>query len=287
MSRIVVIGGTGQIGSRVVNRLTASGHDAIAASPSTGVDAASGSGLNAVMQGADVVIDASKPRVPRLGVPHPYYTASTSNLISAERRAGVRHHIFLAAVGTGRPGQSVPVYRAKAEAEKRLIASGIPFTLLHATQFMEFAQAIADQGTRIGRARLPHALVQPIAADDVAAEVARAADEVPIDGIVEIAGPERMWLIDFIRRVLTATNDPRPIEEHNGAMYFGGRISETSLVPGPRAFISPTTLDAWLANHSTRTHLTGTVRALMRRSTRSGRHAAISGSRGAPKTLAA
>ncbi|GAA3921455.1 SDR family oxidoreductase [Microbacterium invictum] len=248
MSRIIVIGGTGMVGRRIVTRLTRAGHDAIAAAPSTGVDAVSGRGLAETLHGADVVVDVSKPRTYEPAAVRSHFTTVTTNLLAAGRAAGVGHHVMLAAVGTDRH-PAIPYYQAKAAAERLIARGGVPFTLVHATQFMEFAPAIADDATHGDRIRLPHTLVQPIAADDIAAAVARVADQPALDGVIEFAGPDRLPLVDFVRAVLEPRHDPRRIDQSDDGLYFGAHIDVTELLPGPCAFIAPTRFDHWLHAH--------------------------------------
>jgi uncharacterized protein YbjT (DUF2867 family) len=245
VARIVVVGGTGRIGSLLVEGLIADGHEAVAASPRTGLDAAAGAGVEEAVTGSDVVIDVSKPRTYDPDAVWEYFTSATANLTAAARAAGVGHYVLLAAVGTERP-DDIPFYRAKAAAEELIASSGVPFTLAHATQFFEFAPGIADSAT-VGRVvRLPPAAVQPVAAADVAQELRYSIGRGPVDAITEIAGPDRLGLADFVRRVLVSRRDARDVVEDASARYFGGHIDAAALLPGPEARIAPTTLGAWL-----------------------------------------
>ncbi|KGM32768.1 SDR family oxidoreductase [Inquilinus limosus] len=246
--KIVVIGGSGLIGSRVVALLRASGHDVLAASPSTGVNTLTGEGLAQALAGAEVVVDvANSPSFEPKAVLAFFETAG-HNLLSAERKAGIRHHVALSIVGTDRMPDN-GYFQAKVAQETLIKASGVPYTIVRATQFMEFLGAIADSGVVDGTVRLPGGLFQPIAAEDVAAMVAEAAAAPPYGGSFDIAGPDRAPFDRIIARYLKAMGDPRPVVRDDAARYFGGTVAETSLVPLGEARIGRITLDAWLRDH--------------------------------------
>jgi uncharacterized protein YbjT (DUF2867 family) len=243
--KIVVIGGTGLIGSKLVKELAQSGHDAVAAAPNTGVNAVTGEGLEAALAGAQVVVDvANSPSFEDRAVLD-FFTASSRNLLAAGRRAGVRHHVGLSVVGTERL-QDSGYFRAKLAQEKLIAEGGIPYTIVHATQFFEFMGGIAHSGTEGGSIRLPNALMQPIASGDVAAALAGVALGPPANGIVEIAGPERVRMADAVQRYLAMIQDARPVVADDGARYFGVRLDDRSLVPAPDARLGATRFESWL-----------------------------------------
>jgi uncharacterized protein YbjT (DUF2867 family) len=244
MAKIVVIGGTGLIGSKVVRMLTEHGHTAIAASPATGVDTVTGEGVADVVQGADAVVDVSNSPSFAPDDVLEFFRTSTNSLLEAERAAGVGHHVALTIVGTNRP-QEIPYFAAKAAQEQLIRSSGIPYSLVHATQFFEFLGSIADISTDGDTVRLPGGLVQPMAAEDVATAVARTAAGSPV-GDIEIAGPEAFGLDEFVRRGLTFREDPRTVVRDDDAPYYGGRIAERTLVPVDGAQIFTTRLEDWL-----------------------------------------
>ncbi|WLW50606.1 SDR family oxidoreductase [Streptomyces sp. YU58] len=244
--KVVVIGGTGLIGSKVVARLGEHGHEAVAAAPNTGVNTLTGEGLADVLKGASVVVDVSNsPSFDDEAVME-FFRTSTTNLLKAEAEAGVRHHVALSVVGTDRL-QGSGYFRAKQAQEELIKASGTPYTIVHATQFFEFAKGLADGVTDGDTVRLPAGRIQPIVSDDVAAAVGRASVGTPVDGVVEVAGPEAFELEEFIRRGLAAENDPRKIVTDPNATYWGARLQETTLLPGPDAHIAETTFGDWLA----------------------------------------
>ncbi len=244
MAKIVVIGGTGLIGSKVVAKLTADGHEAVAAAPNTGVNALTGEGLAEALSGADMVVDVSNSPSFAPDDVLAFFTTSTRNLLEAEAAAGVRTHVALTIVGTNRP-QSIPYFAAKAAQERLIRESGIAHTLVHATQFFEFVGSIADISTENGTVTLPGALIQPIAAEDVATAVARAAAGEAL-GDVEIAGPEAFGMDEFVRRALAFRRDPRTVVRDDSAPYYGAQIEERTLIPVEGARIFETTLEEWL-----------------------------------------
>lgn len=244
MSRIVVIGGTGLIGSKVVSKLTAHGHDAVPASPKSGVDTITGAGLAEVLEGADTVLDVSNSRSFADDDVMRFFTTATTNIVAAAKAAGVGHYVALSVVGSDRLPDS-GYMRAKLAQEKIIRESGIPYSVVHATQFFEFAASIADGATVDGTVRLPHALMQPIAAEDVATAVARTTAGSPV-GAVEVGGPEKFGLDEFVRTVLTFRGDPRPVVADPDATYFGQHMSDDMLVAGDDATISETRLEEWL-----------------------------------------
>jgi uncharacterized protein YbjT (DUF2867 family) len=243
--KIVVIGGTGLIGSKTVAILRQSGHEVVAASPKSGVNSITGEGLKEAMAGAQVVIDlANSPSFEDKAVLE-FFETSCRNLLAAEAAAGVRHHVALSIVGTDRTPDN-GYFRAKVAQEKLIETSGIPYTIVRATQFLEFLGAIAASATDGKIVRLSPGLFQPIAADDVAAAVADAALAAPRNGIVEIAGPEPAPFDEIIARYLKAIGDPREVVRDTEARYFGGRVEERSLVPLGEARLGRIGLDQWL-----------------------------------------
>jgi uncharacterized protein YbjT (DUF2867 family) len=243
--KIVVIGGTGLIGSRLVSRLAADGHDAVPASPSLGVDTITGEGLAEALNGASVVVDVSNSPSFEYAAVLEFFETSTRNLQAAEEATGVGHHVALSVVGTALLTSS-GYFRAKAAQEAQITASPIPYTIVHATQFFEFVKSIADAATDGDIIRLAPVLFQPIAGDDVAASVARLATGAPANGIVEIAGPERSHLDAFVRHFLDVRNDPREVLADPQARYFGAELGERTLVPGNDAILGETRFDDWL-----------------------------------------
>ena len=242
--KIVVIGGTGLIGSKTVAILRQGGHDVVAASPNTGVNTITGEGLKEAMAGAQVVIDlANSPSFEDKAVLE-FFKTSERNLLPAETAAGVRHHVALSIVGTDRSDNGY--FRAKVAQEKLIENSGIPYTIIRSTQFLEFLGAIAASSADGNTVRLSPGLFQPIAADDVAPIVAEVALAAPRNGIVEIAGPERAPFNELVARYLKAVGDPRQVVRDPEARYFGGRVEERSLVPLGEARLGHIGLDEWL-----------------------------------------
>jgi uncharacterized protein YbjT (DUF2867 family) len=246
--KIVVIGGTGLIGSKLVSQLREHGHEAIPASPNSGVNTLTGEGLADVLVGAAVVVDVSNsPSFEEAAAMH-FFTTATANLLAAEAAAGVRHHVALSVVGTDQLAASGAGYfRAKAAQEQLIQASSIPYSIVHATQFFEFVKSIADTGTDGNTVRLAPVLIQPMAADDVAKAVGRVAIGAPINGIVDVAGPEVFRLDDLIRQGLRARNDPRTVIADPQAGYFGFEVSERTLVPEGDARLGAIRFEDWLA----------------------------------------
>jgi uncharacterized protein YbjT (DUF2867 family) len=249
--KIVVIGGTGLIGSKTVAILRQGGHEVVAASPNTGVNCITGEGLKEAMAGTQVVIDlANSPSWEDKAVLE-FFETSGRNLFAAEAAAGVRHHVAVSIVGTDRMPDN-GYFRAKVAQEKLIEKSGIPYTIIRATQFMEFLGGIAASGADGSTVRLSPGLFQPIAADDVAAITADVALAAPRGGIVEIAGPERAPLSEIIARYLKALGDPRAVVSDPEARYFGGRVEERSLVPLGEARLGRIGLDEWVRRSQAR-----------------------------------
>src|SRR3974390_1003201 len=242
--KILVIGGTGLIGSKVVGKLKQKGHEAVAASPNTGVNTITGEGLKEAMAGAQVVIDlANSPSFEDRAVLE-FFETSERNLLPAEAAAGVRHHVALSIVGDDRSDNGY--FRAKVAQEKLIKSSGIPYTIIRSTQFLEFLRAIANSNADGNTVRIPPGLFQPIAADDVAAIVADVALAAPRNGIVEIAGPERAPFSEIVARYLKAVGDPRKVVGDPEARYWGGRVEKYSLVPLGEARLGRIGFDEWL-----------------------------------------
>jgi uncharacterized protein YbjT (DUF2867 family) len=242
--KIVVIGGSGLIGSKLVAKLERHGEQAVAASPNSGVDTLTGEGLSEVLEGAQVVVDVSNsPKWDDDAVMH-FFETSSRNLLAAEEAAGVRHHVALSVVGTERLQES-GYFRAKMAQEELIQASSIPYSIVHATQFFEFIENIAGDATEGNVVRLPPALIQPMAADDVASAVCRVAVGPPLGGIVEIAGPDQFRLDELVRGQLKAHDDPREVIADPHARYFGITPGERTLLPGADARIAETRLDEW------------------------------------------
>ncbi|ANZ41834.1 NmrA family transcriptional regulator [Lentzea guizhouensis] len=244
--RIVVIGGTGLIGSQVVKRLGEHGHEAVAASPGSGVNTVTGEGVQEVVQGADVLVDVSNsPSFADEDVMN-FFTTATTNLTEAAKEAGVGHYVALSIVGTDELPDS-GYLRAKVAQEKLITESGLTCSIIRATQFFEFAGAIANSATVDGVVRLPHGGVQPIAAADVAAVVARTAATEPVNGVLEIGGPEELTMDGWIRTVLTQRGDERRVVHDPAAQYFGTVLTGRQLVPNAGAQLQPTSLRQWFA----------------------------------------
>jgi len=244
--KIVVIGGTGLIGTKVVAHLREQGHQVIAASPNTGINTITGEGLAEAMKNTDVVVDlANSPSWEDQAVLN-FFETSGRNILAAGINAGVKHHVALSIVGVDQM-QNVGYMRAKKAQEDLIKRSGIPYTIVHSTQFLEFLGGLASQATDGNVVRISALQFQPIASDDVAAFVAEAALAAPINGIMEIAGPERLTLPDFISRYLHDTNDPRKVEPNHNNQYYGGTIPVAALVPAGKAKLGAINYEKWLA----------------------------------------
>ncbi len=247
--KIAVIGGSGLIGKKLVNNLRQHGHEVMAASPSSGVNTLTGEGLAEALAGAQVVVDvANSPSFEDTAVLE-FFETSGRNLLAAEAVAGVKHHVALSVVGTDRLPES-GYFRAKLAQENLIKASKIPYTILRATQFFEFVSGIAQSATDGNTVRLPPALMQPVAADDVAAALAAVAVEKPSNGTVELAGPESIRMDELVRRFLSANRDARKVTTDTHATYFGTEVTDKCLTPsapGKNLRIGPTRFDGWLS----------------------------------------
>ena len=243
--KIVVIGGSGLIGSKLVEKLREHGHDPLPASPNTGVDTVTGEGLADALAGAEVVVDVSNAPDWDDDAVMKFFQTSTGNLLAAEAAAGVKHHVALSVVGTDRLTES-GYFRAKLAQETLIRDSTIPYSIVHATQFFEFLTRIADSATDGNIVTLPPALIQPMAADDVASAVGRVAVGPPKNGIVEVGGPDTFRLDDLVRALLTARDDPREVVTDEHARFFGIAPGERTLLPEDDAEIAETNLDSWL-----------------------------------------
>ena len=246
--KVVVVGGTGRLGSQVVAELRRREHDAVAAAPSTGFDAISGSGVDEGLAGAEVVVDVSNAPSFEADAVLEFFRASTGTLLAAERRAATRHHVLLSIVGADRAPDS-GYLRAKVAQERLVTDGGVPYTILRATQFFEFLGAIADSSTVDGVVRLTSATLQPIAVADLAVAVADVVEAPPVNGVIEVAGPEAIGLDELARRVLARAGDARPVVTDDSVAYFGAVIDDATLTPGTEARIAPTRLDDWLARN--------------------------------------
>jgi uncharacterized protein YbjT (DUF2867 family) len=244
--KIVIIGGSGLIGSKVVTKLREQGNEAVPASPNTGVNTLTGEGLAEVLKGADVVVDVSNSPSFEDAAVLDFFTRSTTNLLAAESAAGVRHHVALSVVGTDRLAES-GYMRAKIAQEKLIAESSIPYSIVHATQFFEFLKGITDAASADDTVRLASVLIQPMAAEDVATEVTKVAVGEPLNGIVEIGGPEQFRLDEIVRRYLAAREDPRSVIADPTARYYGAQLSERTLVPDTNATIGETRYEDWLS----------------------------------------
>lgn len=242
--RIVVIGGTGLIGSKLVTMLGEHGHEAVAASPNTGVNTLTGEGLADVLGGASVVIDVSNSPSFEASAVLEFFETSTGNLLAAEAAAGVGHHVALSVVGSERLPES-GYFRAKITQEKLIEGSSIPYSIVHATQFFEFVRSIADEATDGSTVRMAPVLFQPIAGDEVAQAVGRISVGSPLNGRVEVAGPEQSRMDEFFRQALAAWNDPREVATDPHARYFGAELGERTLVPGDDALLGKIRYGDW------------------------------------------
>jgi uncharacterized protein YbjT (DUF2867 family)/nitrite reductase/ring-hydroxylating ferredoxin subunit len=243
--KILVVGGSGLVGSRLVTMLTRDGHDVVAASRRSGVDAVTGEGLAEALRGASVVVDVSNSPSFEDAAVMKFFKTSTHNLLTGEVAAGVRHHVALSVVGTGRLLQS-GYLRAKFAQEKLIKDASVPYSIVQATQFFEFLGIIADAATHGNAVRVPPVVIQPIAADDVARAIATIVTGTPLNGTVEIGGPEPFYLDGLIQRVIGARDDPREVIADPHARYFGTELNERSLVPGDEAELGEIRFDDWL-----------------------------------------
>jgi len=244
--KIVVIGGTGLIGSKLVKKLREHGHEAVAASPNNGVNSITGEGLADALKGASVVVDVTNSPSWEDAAVLNFFETSTRNLLTYESAAGVKHHLALSVVGTERLLES-GFFRAKLAQENLIKASSIPYTIVHATQFFEFLKGLADISFDGEKVRLAPVLFQPMAADDVASAVGRIALGPPANGTVEIAGPEQFRLDELVRRRLTTLKDPREVIADPNARYSAAKVSERTLLPGDNARLGETSFKTWLS----------------------------------------
>jgi uncharacterized protein YbjT (DUF2867 family) len=244
---ILVIGGTGLVGSKLVKKLRESGHKALAASPDTGVNTITGEGLAEALEGADVVVDVANAPVWEDSAVMDFFLTSTRNTLAAEAAAGAKHHVVLSVVGADRLPDS-GYFRAKVAQEQTVMAGAVPYTIVRASQFFEFIGRIADSSTDDEKTvRLAPVFVQPESADDVAAALADVAVNDPVNAIIELGGPEQFRLDELVRRDLAARNDPRLVTADVHAFYFGTELDDQSLTPGSGARIAPTRFEDWLS----------------------------------------
>ena len=243
--KIVVIGGSGLIGSKLVTKLREQGHETLAASPASGVNTLTGQGLAAALEDASVVTDVSNSPSFEDAAALEFFETSTRNLLAAESAAGVGHHVALSVVGTDRLSDS-GYFRAKTAQEKLIEDSPVPYSIVHATQFFEFVGRIADAATSGSRVRLAHVLIQPMAAEDVASALADVTVGPPVNGIIEIAGPQQFHVDELIRSALRERHDPREVITDPHARYYGAELHERTLVPAAGASLAKTRFDDWL-----------------------------------------
>lgn len=243
--KIVVIGGTGLIGSKLVNKLSQLGHEVVAASPATGVNSITGEGLAEALSGAQAVVDVTNSPSWEDKAVLEFFETSSRNLLAAEAAAGVGHHVALSVVGTDRLLES-GYFRAKMAQENLIKASGVPYTILRSTQFFEFMGGIAQEATDGKTVRLPSVLMQPVVSDDVAAALADITLGAPVNGTVEVAGPEQLRLDELVRRYLSANKDARQVITDVHARYYGLELNDRSLTPGDNPRIGPTRFEDWL-----------------------------------------
>jgi uncharacterized protein YbjT (DUF2867 family) len=242
---VLVIGGSGLIGSKLVARLRAHGHEAVPASPQTGVNTITGQGLAEALEGVPVVVDVSNSPTFDDAEALAFFETSTRHLLAAEQAAGVSHHVALSMVGAERLSES-GYFRAKVEQEQLIRESSIPYSIVHATQFFEFVKRIADEAADGPLIHLPPVFIQPIAADDVARTVGRVAVGAPINGVMEVAGPEQFRLDDLVRHSLEVSHDVRDVVADPEARYFGARLGKFTLTPEDNARIGETHFEEWL-----------------------------------------
>jgi len=245
--KIVVIGGSGLIGSQLVNKLSQSGHEIIAASPASGINTITGEGLAEALNGAAVVVDVSNSPSFEDKAVLEFFETSSRNLLAAEKIAGVKHHVALSVVGTDRLQES-GYFRAKQAQENLIKASGIPYSIVHSTQFFEFLSGIANAATEADIVSLSPALIQPIASADVAEAMADVSVGAPINGKVEIAGPDKISLSDLVQNYLARNNDPRKVTADRHARYYGAELNDQMLVPGDDARIGKIDFEKWYVN---------------------------------------
>jgi uncharacterized protein YbjT (DUF2867 family) len=247
--KVLVIGGSGLIGSQVVTNLTELGHEAVSASPRSGVNAVTGEGVAEAVASVHTVVDVSNSPSWADDDVLEFFTTSTRNLLKAERSAGVQHHVALSIVGADRAAES-GYMRAKVAQERLIVASGSPYSIVRATQFFEFVDGIADSLAQGDTVRAPHAAFQPIAAADVATAVTHAATDDPLNGVINIAGPDQQGMDDFIRTRFAATGDTRQVDTDADARYFGARLDDRSIVPVGREELTvyPTSFSDWMAS---------------------------------------
>jgi len=250
--KVVVIGGSGLIGSKLVPKLREHGHEAVAASPNTGVNTITGEGLAEALKGASVVVDVSNSPSWEDAAVMTFFEISTRNLLHNETAAGVGHHVALSVVGTDRMLTS-GYFRAKIAQEKLIKSLSIPYSIVRATQFFEFIKGIADISTDGDKVRLPHVLFQPMAADDVASAVGKVAMGAPVHGAVEVGGPEKFPLDDLVRQALAAWKDPREVVADPHARYYGVEVSERTLIPDDGAQLGETRFADWLKQPGAKT----------------------------------
>ncbi len=244
--KIVVIGGSGLIGSKLVPKLREHGHEAIAASPDSGVNSVTGEGLEKALKGASVVVDVSNAPSWEDAAVMKFFETSTRNLLASEAAAGVRHHVALSVVGSERMLDS-GYFRAKVAQENLIKGSPMPYSIVRATQFFEFVKGIADFSTDGNKVRLPSALIQPMAADDVASAIGQVAMGPPVNGTVEVGGPEKFRLDELVRKGLAAWKDPREVVADPDARYYGIKLTDKTLVPGDSARLGQTRFETWIA----------------------------------------
>lgn len=244
--KIVVIGGSGLIGSRLVNQLRKQGHEAVAASPSSGVNSVTGEGLSEALKGASVIVDVSNAPSWEDAAVMKFFETSTRNLLAAEAAAGVGHHVALSVVGSERMLES-GYFRAKVAQEDLIKGSSVPYSIVRATQFFEFVKGIADFSTNGNKVSLPHVLIQPMAAEDVASAVGKVALGSPVKGMVEVGGPEQFRLDELVRQGLAAIKDPREVVADPHARYYGIEVKERTLVPEGNAKLGMIRFEDWLA----------------------------------------
>jgi uncharacterized protein YbjT (DUF2867 family) len=258
--KIVVIGGTGLIGSKLVKKLGEQGHEAVAASPKSGVNSLTGEGLADALKGASVVVDVTNAPSWEDAAVLKFFETSTRNLLSHGAAAGIGHYVALSVVGTERMVES-GYFRAKLAQENLIKPSSIPYTIVRATQFFEFVKQIADYSTDGNKVRLPHVLIQPMAADDVASALSRVATNPPVNGVVEIGGPEQFRMDELARRCLAAFHDPREVISDPHARYYGIQVSERTLVPGNGARLGEARFEDWLGRATKEGATAGVQRA--------------------------